>query len=192
MPLLNFTDKPDPLIRAEINTAITLFWQIRYESCSQGSEGCFREELDVILLNDSNLLSVTERMPAGDQEFLFDAAATRISGGPNDTFSYANVQVIMFINEYIDNNVESLICTAKLLRTNSPRRIDITSTVDIEVINQTEKAISSQCTSKPTSEPPTCTWACNSALVVYSPALSLKLLCFCQFLLLYTIASCCT
>ena len=182
---------------AENNTAITLFWQIRYESCSSGSN-CFQEELDIIFSNNSILPVETVTV----SEFLFDAATTLIPGGPNDpTFSYANVQVIMFINEYVRTNITSLICTARLSTTN-PTTI-ISSTVNIAVINDNQSSpITTIPSSQPTSEselssePPTChsmeVWVCNSALVVCSQTLSLKLLCFCQLLLLYAIASCCT
>ena len=173
---------------AEINTAITLFWKIQYESCSsRAGSNCFQEELDIIFSNNSTLPVETVTV----NEFLFDAATTLIPGGPNDpTFSYANVQVIMFINEYVRINIASLICAARLSTTNP---ITITSsTVDIAVINPPTTTIpSSQPTSELSSEPPTC-HSSNSALVVCFPALSIKLLCFCQLLLLYAIASCYT
>lgn len=182
MPLLNFTKEPGSSIEATINTPITLFWQIQYETCSQGSS-CFQENLHIVFSNNSTL--PIERVSAS--EFLFNAATTLIPGGPNDTtFSYANVRVIMYIDEYVHNNVASLICTATLL---TPSTMRIFSTMDIEVINQALPTTANQPISlESTPEPPTC----NSALVICSPALPLNLLCFCQLLLLYAIASCCT
>ena len=117
-------------------------------------------------------------------KFLFDAAATESAEPTDTTFSYANVRVIMFIDEYVKNNVESLSCTATLLKPNT----SCNSTMQSHI-----KVISEQISS--TQLPYTCAPAksliSNSVLVVCSPTLIVVLLGFFQLLQLHPIVSYC-
>ena len=115
-------------------------------------------------------------------EFLFDVQNTTdiAAAGPNTTFRYATVRIIMFIDEYVRNNVSSLSCIATLLKPNVGTYTNC-STVHIAVTaltTTTTTTTTNQSTSESTSR------HSNSALVVCS---SVKLLCF--FQLLYVIAS---
>ena len=96
-------------------------------------------------------------------ELLFDAATTKSVGSTDTSSSYANVRAIMFIDEYVKNNVESLSCTAILLK---PNTINSSTMHSIEVIH---KHISPTPTITPqiphTSEPVSSMKPCTSQLV---------------------------
>ena len=131
-----------------------------------------------LYINDSNRIVYPLVDSEIGDEFLFDVMnTTNIAAGP---FSYANVRVIMFINEYVRDNVSSLSCTATLLK---PNVGTLTNCSTVHIIAVTPTTTSTQFTSESTSG----ATVCNSALMVCS---SVKLLFFLQ--LLYVIASYCS
>ena len=115
-------------------------------------------------------------------EFLFDVQNTTDMAAEPD-FRYANVRVIMFIDEYVHKNVASLSCIAKLSTADTPTNC---STVYIAVTNETAATTTAPTiTTATTSNQPTFqSISGNSALMACS---SVKLLCF--FQLLYVILS---
>ena len=138
---------------AEINTIITLFWQIQYISCN-GS--CL--SVDLYSSDANNHTSYPLINSEIGDGFLYDESITWEEAGPNAKFSYANVRVIMFINEHVCKNVKYLSCIARLSNVDTPARCN---TVRIQVTNQiatTTATTSNQPTSESTSaRTPTCT-----------------------------------
>ena len=164
------------LIEARINTSISLTWQIQYESCDIGVPNC----LQVIITSNRNNEELYRRI--GEIEpsnnFPFNASTTVVSAGPN---SYADVHIIIFVDEYVRNNVSNLTCKTVLSKDGFSSNI---SRVRIEVTNQTMSTTTSY-NQTPTSMPPTS--VCNSAFMARSSELFLELLCF--YLLLYVSCS---
>ena len=167
----------------EINTTITLFWRIEYERCSSHEAGgCLQ-----LFLNTSNnhgLYDFRRGSETGNHEIrneniLFDAATTITPVGPNSTSSNANLRIIMFIDEFVRNNVPFLYC--KVVVSLGGRTYQNSSIVNISVTNQTITAV-------PTTQPPLTSISelCSSAHVLYSSELCFGLSCFIQ--LLYAIA----
>jgi hypothetical protein len=104
-----FVEEPCSSIEVEINTPIALLWRIEYdEECSHG---CLQ-----VSLNTSNGHGLYNFPAESNHEIrsnlLFDAATTIIPSGPNSTSTIANVHVIMFIDEFVRNNVPFLYCKA--------------------------------------------------------------------------------
>ena len=165
-----------------MNTTITLFWRIEYEGCSSGDPGgCLQ-----LFLNTSNGHGLYDFRGGSERNheihnknLLFDAATTITPAGPNSTSNNANLRVIMFIDEFVRNNVPFLYC--KVVVSLGGRISQEHSIVNISVINQTTTAIP---TTQPT--PTSISELCSSAHVLYSSELCFGLSCFIQ--LLYTIA----
>ena len=175
-----FVEKPNSNITEEINTTISLLWRIQYEPCNK----CLQ-----VLLNTSNNHGLydyrypEERYHDILDNFLFDAKTTLMSAGPNGTSNSANVHIIMYINEFVRNNVPFIYCKVVVSR---EQTFINSSTVHIVVTDQ------------PRSLPPTAVPSlsstltlCNSAHMVCSSEPCLGLLCFIQ-LLYFVIASYCS
>ena len=166
----------------EINTTITLFWRIEYERCSSSEPGgCLQ-----LFLNTSNghglyyfRGGLERNHEIRNKNFLFDAATTITPVGPNSTSSNASLRVIMFIDEFVRNNVPFLYC--KVVVSLEGQTHQNFSMVNISVTNQTTTAV-------PTTQPPLTSTSelCSSAHVLYSSELCFGLSCFIQ--LLYAIA----
>ena len=177
---------PHQLNMIEIGTTITLFWKIQYESCNcSRGDSCFDEDLH-FTYNDSGIFYPLEDNVIA-AKLLFDADITRQPAGPNTTFSYANVRIIMFIDEYVRNNIASLTCTAILLNQNGC--FTNSNTVHIAVANPTTTTTVTNPTTTTSNQSipessSSCMRACSLALTVCS---SVKLLCF--FQLMYVIAT---
>ena len=183
---VQFVEEPSSPTKVEINTTITLFWRIEYEGCSSGEPG----ECLQLFLNTSNFHGLYEFRGGSERNheirnknLLFDAATTITPVGPNSTSSNANLRVIMFIDEFVRNNVPFLYC--KVVVSLGGRTYKNSNMVNISVTNQTT------CTTAvlTTQPPPTSTSELcysSSAHVLYSSELCFGLLCFIQ--LLYAIA----
>ena len=110
-----FVKEPNSPSEVEINTTITLLWRIEYKGCSSGNPGgCLQ-----LFLNTSNGHGLYDFRGGSERNheihnknILFDAATTITPVGPNSTSSnaYANLRVIMFIDEFVRNNVPFLYC----------------------------------------------------------------------------------
>ena len=173
---VQFVEEPSSHTKVEMNTTITLFWRIEYEGCSSGDPGgCLLLSLDTF--NGHRLYDFHHDIR--DKNLLFDAATTITPAGPNSTSSNANLRVIMFIDEFVRNNVPFLYC--KVVVSLGGRISQEHSIVNISVTNQTATAIP---TTQPT--PTSISELCSSAYVLYSSELCFGLSCFIQ--LLYTIA----
>ena len=174
-----FIDQPSSSIKGEINTTINLFWRIQYDTCTGGSSGCFRVSIDTPSRRlYQSPVDVRNRI----EDFLYDAI-TAISGGPNGT-SYANVRFIMFIDEYVLENVLYVMCEATLEGGDPPQD---QSTVHIVATDQTVSATaislpsdSMTLSAKPPSLMQVPDLICSSACVPCCSILYFKLLCFFQ------------
>ena len=163
-----------------MNTTIALFWRIEYEGCSSGDPGgCLQ-----LFLNTSNGHGLYDfrgglerNHEIRNKNLLFNAATTITPVGPNSTSNNANLRVIMFIDEFVRNNVPFLYC--KVVVSLGGRTYQNDSIVNISMTNQTT-TVTVILTTQPT---PTS----SSAHVLYSSELCLRLLCFIH--LLYAIAS---
>ena len=171
-----------------MNTPISLLWRIQYEDCNNdGIGGCLQ-----VFLNTSKNHGLYD-FPAESnhiilKDLLFDAATTLISAGPNSTSVYANVRIIMFIDEFVRINVPFIHCKTVVSRGGQTFRNF--TTVDIifaEAHLPTTAVPSTTLVPTSTSKPSTCTQQCSSAHVVCSSEHILGLLCLIQ--LLYVIAS---
>ena len=107
-----FVEEPYSPFEVEINTAITLLWQVEYEGGSScGAGGCLQ-----LFLNTSNGHGLYdfpgERNHEIRNNLLFDAATSITPAGPNSTSNIANLQIVMFFDEFVRNNVPFLYCKA--------------------------------------------------------------------------------
>ena len=179
---VQFVEEPSSHTKVEINTTTTLFWRIEYECCSSHEAGgCLQ-----LFLNTSNGHGLYDfrgglerNHEIRNKNLLFDAATTITPAGLNSTSSNANLRVIMFIDEFVRNNVPFLYC--KVVVSLGGRTYQNDSIVNISVTNQTTTAV-------PTTQPPLTSISelCSSAHVLYSSELCFGLSCFIQ--LLYAIA----
>ena len=185
--MIQFVMKPAPSIEAKVNTSITLFWQIRYESCSQVTPNCFQENLCITFKDKINECDdIYLRTPGPNDtisgKLLFVVNATKSA---DITFNYINLsmRIIMLVDEYVHANVASITCYATYSLNGTSDGIDDT----VSLIQTSESP--TMCTTV-TSSPPTtsesatqlpCTCApvkafvSNSALVVCSPILIILL-----------------
>ena len=175
---LTFVTTPRPLIEEKINTTISLFWQIQYESCSQGNN-CFRNDLHITETNNYTFDPLIER-----DKLLFDANTAIERAG---TFSYANVRVIMFIDEYVRHDVASISCTATYihpLQNNSSATDHHTVSIGVTDHDQLPYHPATDTDNVTTSQPATSEPVRSGSsvvLVVCSPVLGLMLLGFFLF-----------
>ena len=180
---VQFVEEPSSHTKVEINTTITLFWRIEYdEGCTSGEPGgCLQ-----LFLNTSNGHGLYDfrgglerNHEIRNKNLLFDAATTITPAGSNSTSSNANLRVIMFIDEFVHNNVPFLYC--KVVVSLEEQTYQNDSIVNISVTNQTTTPVS-------TTLPPLTSTSelCSSAHVLYSSELCFGLSCFIQ--LLYAIA----
>ena len=168
----------------EINTPLTLFWKIKYD-CGDGIE---------LVLNTSNNHGLYDFPAQGNHTFLndvlFDAATTIAMCGPNFSSNYADVRIIMFIDEYVRNNVPFVHCEVTVSDDYSSNKNENMVNITVsDPLVPTTAIPNSLLPLTSTSKPPTCMkkLICNSAHVVCSSRLHLGLLCFIQ--MLYVVAS---
>ena len=184
-----FVEEPGSNITVEINTTISLLWRIHwYEGCN--NEGCL--QVSLYTSNNHELYDSVypiERNHGILKNLLFYANTTLISTGPTNT---ANVHIIMYINEFVRNNVPFIHCKVRVSRDEQTLKAE--TTVYITVTDLPTTAVpTTQLSPTSTSKPPVCIQqlVCNSAHVVCSSEPCLGLLCFIQ-LLYYVIASYCS
>ena len=183
---IQFVQTPGESIEAEIYTPITLFWQIRYESCSD-NRNCFNNDW---YFNDTNNNEINPL----DGRFLFDSNTTLIKR--DGAYTYANMRVVMFIDDYIYYNITSIACRACVSRSNFTVTDCATNAVRIGqplstttlTSNEPTNTASESATPRyaPVQECPTSmamVLQASMTLVVSSPALALMLLGFIQLLL---------
>ena len=169
----------------EINTTLTLCWRIKYD-CSDGNK-CIQ-----LMLNTSNNHGLYDFPNQENHEILNDVlfdAATTIRDGPNINSYYADVRIIMFIDEYVRNNVSFVHCKVTVSGDESSKNENMVNIIVSDPLVPTTAIPNSLLPLTSTSKPPTCMkkLICNSAHVVCSSRLHLGLLCFIQ--MLYVVAS---
>lgn len=118
-----FREKPaSNLTEVEINTTISLFWRIEFKTCDCCGQGCFQQLItneagDIYQLFINGTGGEIPRVTTNN--LLFCVRTILTPAEPGSKTYYANVRLIIFIDEYVQNSMPFILyCKAEYSNSN--------------------------------------------------------------------------